>query len=130
LPYAEEEWGGIEEWFHAVANGKPKSQSDLSQALGAVAAEVGRNVGPADRCEWLDGVWSSLKDQRAIEEAGHSVEIIREEDQGTGSRVELAIPMPVPKHLNWRGWDRAGRYLVAPIGAVVYDSFKGAEWKR
>ncbi len=130
LPYDEESLVGVDEWFHAVADGSPKSQSELANAFSEIASKKENLFEPVPYCEWLDGLRRTLKDQRAIEEARYTIEIIREEDLCTGSRVELAIPMPVPRQLKWREWSRMGRYLAAPSGTVAYDSFRGAEWER
>ncbi len=129
LPYDEEKMSGLAEWLQLVADDRPRSQAQLAKAFVEVAADTGLDAEPAAFCEWLDGLWRSLKDQRAIEEAGYSVEVVRQEDLDLGTCTELAIPMPVPKGLSWKEWAREGRYLVAPAGTIAYDSFGGAEWQ-
>jgi len=130
LPYAEEDLRGVEEWFQRVANGEPQSQADLAAAFVEAWAEETDPVAAVEYCEWLDGLWRSLKDLRAIEEAGYTVEVIREEDLGSGPATELAIPMPVPKGRDWESWAREGRYLVAPREEILYDPFRGAQWQN
>ena len=127
LPYSEEDWSGVNEWVAAVTDGQPKSQEDLSRAFLDIAEKQKSNITPVPFCEWVDGLWRTLKGQRAIEEAGHTIEIIREEDID-GDPVENAIPMPVPPYENWQEWDRRFRYLVSPIGTLHYDEFRGARW--
>ena len=51
---------------------------------------------PCQLLSWVDGLWRSLKDQRTIEEASFSIEVIREEDRDENP-IEMAIPMPIPK---------------------------------
>lgn len=127
LPYSEENWFGASEWIDIVADGEPKSQSDLSKAFIDITESQTSDLMPIAYCELLDGLWRTLKDQRAIEEASYSIEIIRAEDKD-GDPVENAIPMPVPKIEDWQKWDRLNRYLIAPEGSLNYDEFRGAEW--
>jgi CRISPR-associated endonuclease/helicase Cas3 len=128
-PYDSESMSGVTEWINIVADGRPKSQRDLATAFLGADTPTTNVVEPAAYCEWLDGLWHTLRDQRAIQEASSTVEIVREEDVNTGPSVELAIPMPVPHHAQWRGWKRCGRYFVAPTGSIHYDPFRGARWK-
>jgi len=130
LPYGDEDLYGVEEWFQRVANGEPQSQADLAAAFVEVWSQESSPVAQVDYCEWLDGLWRSLKDQRAIEEAGYTVEVIRQEDLDSASAAEVAIPMPVPKGRAWQEWAREGRYLVVPCGEIVYDPFRGAQWRN
>ncbi len=129
LPYSEEDWLGCKEWIAAVADGTPKSQRELAQAFLQISEAHGstEDVQPVSYCEWIDGVWRSLKDQRTIEEASFTIEVIREEDRN-GNPIEMAIPMPFPKSDAWRDWDRVHRFHIAPTGTLLYDNFKGAEW--
>jgi len=129
LPYSGESMEGVEAWLHAVGDGEPKSQLELAEAFLTLDSGCQISVEPVAHCEWLDGLWQSRRDQRAIEEAGYIIEIIREEDLGAGSNVEFAIPMPIPKNTDWKTWNRSGRYLIAPHGSIHYDSFRGAEWE-
>lgn len=130
-PYDQESMNGVMDWLKVVADGKPKSQSELAAAFLATDPSIQDCVEPVLHCEWLEGLWQTLRDQRAIEEAGYTLDIVREEDLDEGSNLELAIPMPIPRrHLDWKTWDRSGRYLISPRGLVHYDSFRGAEWKK
>ncbi|KAF1083920.1 putative CRISPR-associated nuclease/helicase Cas3 [Sporotomaculum syntrophicum] len=137
IPYAcndkkEEEtlWQGIRAWLKQLCDGKPRSQRDLSRAFIEITA-CGQNfVRPAEQCAWLDGLWYSLKDRRAIEEAGYTIEVIREEDIDEGLPSENVIPMPFPPTDQWQKWRREGRYPVVPGGMMEYDPFRGAIWKR
>jgi CRISPR-associated endonuclease/helicase Cas3 len=127
LPYSKEDWVGVSDWLDKVADGEPKSQSDLSEAFIDLTDTQTSDLNPIAFCEWLDGLWRTLKDQRAIEEVSYSIEIVREEDQD-GDPVENAIPMPVPKIEDWQNWSRLNRYLIAPKGSLIYDGFKGGRW--
>jgi len=129
LPYDEAAFAGAADWLELLADGAAKSQSELAAAFVSLSSSANNDFEPVPYCEWLDGLWRTLKDQRAIEEAGYTVEILREEDLGKASNVEMAIPMPIPQQRGWQQWDRSGRYLVAPSGTIVYDSFRGATWK-
>jgi hypothetical protein len=130
LPYSDEEYVGLKEWLPAVADGLSKSQMELSKAFVNIA-ETHRSeseIRPISFCEWVDGLWRSLKDQRTIEEASFSIEVIREEDRDENP-IEMAIPMPIPKLDAWRNWDKVSRFYVAPAGSLSYDDFRGAEWR-
>ncbi len=130
LPYEEELWQGVGEWITLVCDGTAKAQRELAEAFIAVTSTGTSEVAPALRCEWLDGLWTSLKDKRAIEEGGYAIEVIREEDVQVGSPAEYAIPIPFPKGDAWKDWQRVGRYLVAPQGTIVYDEMRGAKWSN
>ena len=128
-PYDEESMIGSSAWLNVLADGTPKSQSELAQLLVQESIEQNSDIETVAHCEWLDGLWTSLRDQRSIEEAGYSIEVIREEDVEKGKPVEMVIPMPIPRQLNWQDWKRIGRYLVAPRGTILYDVFRGATWR-
>jgi CRISPR-associated endonuclease/helicase Cas3 len=130
LPYSDEEYQGLKEWISVVADETPKSQSELSQAFIEIceAFSSGEEISPIPFCEWVDGLWRSLKDQRTVEEASFSIEVIREEDRSENP-IEMAIPMPIPKLDVWKEWDKLSRFYVAPVGSITYDHFRGAEWR-
>ena len=130
LPYSDSDLPDILDWLNMVCDGTPKSQHDLSKAFIDVSASKIEIPEPVGHCEWLDGLWSSLKNVRGVESAGYSVEVIREEDSKRESLVENVIPMPFPHHLEWRKWPRKGRYLIAPVGTVNYDDKRGARWSN
>ena len=129
-PYREEYWIGVEEWLDRLCDGQPVSQRKLMGAFLEISGKHHSDISPALRCEWFDGLWFSLKDKRAIEEASCMVEVIREEDLALNNPVENAIPMPIPPAKGWQSWRTEGRYLVAPRGAIIYDEFRGAKWNR
>jgi len=130
LPYSDEEYHGLKDWLSSVADGIPKSQSELSQAFIKIS-ETNRpeaEISPVSFCQWIDGLWTSLKDQRTIEEASFSIEVIMEEDRNENP-IEMAIPMPIPKLDAWRDWGKVSRFFIAPADSLSYDEFRGAEWK-
>jgi CRISPR-associated endonuclease/helicase Cas3 len=130
LPYSDEEYHGLKDWLSSVADETPKSQSELSQTFINIceAFSSGEEISPIPCCEWVDGLWRSLKDQRTVEEASFSIEVIREEDRGENP-IEMAIPMPIPKLDVWKDWAKISRYFLAPVGSLSYGEFRGAEWK-
>jgi len=130
LPYTDEEYVGLKEWLSAVADEGPKSQSELSQTFINIceAFSSGEEISPIPCCEWVDGLWRSLKDQRTIEEASFSIEVIMEEDRNENP-IEMAIPMPIPKLDAWRDWGKVSRFFIAPADSLSYDEFVGAEWR-
>jgi CRISPR-associated endonuclease/helicase Cas3 len=129
LPYSTEEMRGTGQWLDQVADGNPKSQSDLARAFVGCCSGTAQTPQPAPRCEWIDGLWQSAI-RRPIEDSSPSVEVVREEDAGLARPVEYAIPMPIPRNKGYHDWARAGRFLVAPAGSLQYDERIGAQWKR
>jgi len=132
-PYSPEEYDevALNRWLGLVANGKPKSQQDLSAAFCQAAGGSGPEVWNKPlHCDWLDDPWSSLTDRHALLEPGHTLEIVREQDLQLGSPVEMAIPMPLPKRIPWQTWRFQGRFAIAPAGTVLYDPFWGGEYAR
>lgn len=123
-------WQGIHAWLRQLCDGEPKSQRDLSKAFIEITASGQNLIKPAEQCAWLDGLWFSLKDQRSIEEASYTIEVIREEDLGEGLPGENVIPMPFPPTDQWLQWQRKGRYPVVPVGMMDYDPLRGAIWKK
>ncbi len=128
-PYEEEEVALATRWIARLADGKPKSQGDLAEAFLRID-EQNTTVLPIERCEWLDGLWYSQRDQRAIEEAGYTVEVVRTEDLGHGDLAEFVIPMPIPPDDSWREWRKVGRYFIVPQGRINYDERRGGNWNH
>jgi CRISPR-associated endonuclease/helicase Cas3 len=131
MPYAdsskqEQFFSEIEEWLKLVAVGRETSQADLFEAFEKVGFK-NSDLKP-EFSEWLDAPARFLSDQRSITEPGYTIEIIRQEDVGSGAPEELAIPMPFPKTGNWRKWKTIKHFLVAPVGKVNYDDFSGGKY--
>lgn len=131
-PYKKKEqehdfWQHVEGWLAIVADGLPKSQRELAAAF--LQAPVMEEA-EADnfRCHWLDDPWRSESNKESLMEPGYTIELIREEDMGEGSAVELAIPMPFPRGRSWEKWATRGRYLVVPAGTINYDPVWGASY--
>lgn len=120
-------WQRIENWLDLAADGQPKSQQEISNAFLGLA-EIDKAVDQSIFCDWLDVPWISLNNRHALMEAGHTIEIVREEDLEDGPVEENVIPMPFPRNLRWQSWEQKGRYLVAPSGTVEYDHFWGANY--
>lgn len=123
-------WTRAERWLDFLSQRGPVSQADLNDAfLELEKTDVEADARPAS-CEWLDGLWRTLRGRQAIEEAGYTVEVVRQEDVERGDPQECAIPMPIPPWRDWPNWRRAGRFPVAPAGTIEYDTKRGAKWKR
>jgi CRISPR-associated endonuclease/helicase Cas3 len=130
LPYDEEQLTGLAEWFDSVADGFPKSQRDLANAFVDLSLDSKEPIQRAYPCDWLERPQDSGTDRKHIEESGFTIEIIREEELGTASPVEIVIPMPMPKSFDILSCKRQGRFFISPKGSMEYDSFKGAQWKQ
>jgi len=130
LPYEEEELRVSREWICHLADGKPKSQAELAEAFIRFTPEKGEDSDPA-LCGWLDGLWRTETGMTAIEENGHTVEMLLERDSGNGNPAEFAIPMPIPRIKDdWLSWPRQGRYPIIPDGKITYSERRGATWKK
>jgi CRISPR-associated endonuclease/helicase Cas3 len=79
-PYHGEELEAGEQWVNSLADGEAKSQDDLAHEFVRTSSANDKPDESAAKCEWLDGLWSSRKDVRAIEEAGYTIEVVRQED--------------------------------------------------
>jgi len=133
LPYAKDSeedafWKQIQSWLDDVADTLPKSQMDLHRAF-LENAETESNIENVPYCDWLDDPARSETNRHAIMEPSYTVEIVREEDLTHALLAEMAIPMPFPRNKNWV-WKSKGRYIIAPEGAIQYDSFRGGEYAR
>lgn len=128
LPYDDEQLFGVEEWLENVCDGSPKCQFDLAQAFIEITESQECQIGPAPRCEWLDGLWATQKNKRSIEEAGLSISVIMETDSEADVPATCAIPMPFPRGDAWKAWPRRGMFLVAPEHSISYDNIRGASW--
>lgn len=129
LPYSDEQLEGVDGWMDRVADGSPRSQVDLARAFVEIAGVGAVNdIVPAPVCAWLDGLWRSEAEPRALQEPGYTLDVVMQEDLGSGAPAENAIPMPLPRGDGWKEWRNEGRFLVAPAGTISYDPFRGASW--
>lgn len=129
-PYEEEELRVSREWICHLADGKPKSQAELADAFVRFTPEKEENSAPP-LCGWLDGLWRTETGKTAIEENGHTVEMLLERDSGNGNPAEFAIPMPIPTRKDdWLSWPRQGRFPIIPDGKITYSERRGATWKK
>jgi hypothetical protein len=131
LPYSrksEEEafFNGIDNWLNLVADNRDISQKSLLETFFKI--HDSDDCLSADFSEWLDRPDRSLSDQHSIVEPGFTIDMVREEDLRTGPPEELAIPMPVPEDADWKNWSAIKRFLIAPVGEIVYDEFWGGTY--
>ena len=133
MPYAKREeeealLKSIAAWLDQVADGREKSQDDISHAFAQVSeADAGEPISEPF-CDWMDDPAISLKNRHALMEPGHTMEVIREEDLGRGPNDEMAIPMPFPKDDAWMRWPRRGRFVVAPENTIAYNEDEGGRY--
>jgi CRISPR-associated endonuclease/helicase Cas3 len=120
----------IAEWLRLLSDRKALSQKDLFDTFQQTEdQQLSASCRKNHKCDWLDGLHISRKSSKAIEESGHTVEVVMEEDLENGDPVEFAIPMPIINSI--RNINKfSGRFLVAPKGTIDYDEFRGAKWKK
>lgn len=121
-------WSKIESWLEYIADSRPKSQQDLFAAFIAVEDGSYEKL-ELPHSDWVDQPWRSETDRHSLMEPGYTIEMVREEDVGSGVLAEMAIPMPMPRGKNW-AWKTKGRYVIAPQGAIEYDPFWGGKYAK
>jgi CRISPR-associated endonuclease/helicase Cas3 len=129
LPYTPAELDAARSWLLKLpADG-------ISQTLLASAWEqVGDQPPDLVPSAWLDGGPATTVTE--LREASPGVTVLMEEDLPRVRRVpkdlaRLILPMPPPpRALNWQSWPRERGLPIAPKGSIIYDSQRGAEWRR
>ncbi len=81
---------------------------------------------------WLDG---GPKTQVGdLREVGAGITVLMEEDlrrvqANRNDLVKLTLPM-TPTNLPWQSWPRERGLPIAPMGTIIYDRKRGAEWQK
>jgi len=132
LPYAKKDGEAellekVEYWLSIVCDGKSKSQRELAEAF-VLADQKDSVVDTPLLCDWIDDPWTSLTNRKSLMEPGYTVDVIRQEDLGSGYLDEMVIPMPFPKGNAWQRWDRKGRYFIVPTGTIDYSPLGGGKY--
>jgi CRISPR-associated endonuclease/helicase Cas3 len=116
------------EWLRKLADDNI-SQRDLAAAW----EQAGTEEVLTGESAWLDG--GPVTTVRELREPSESITVLMEKDQPRVKArpkdlARLVLPMPPPlRSLNWQGWEKERGIPVAPLGAIEYDSMRGAEWK-
>lgn len=131
-PYDVEELQLAERWIEElIAMNRPLSQTDLSERFNGLSP-----VGELRRLDtgsaWLDSGWFAMPEP--VRETGYSVSVILPEDeqacrQSTAEVIRRVVPMNYHNTMkDWREWKN---HLIAPRGAIHYDTRTGAVplWK-
>ncbi len=127
LPYAPPDMAAAATWLAKLPD------SDISQRHLAEAWEqTGENPPELVASAWLDG--GPLTTVSELREASPGITVIVQDDVGraTGRHLgKYTLPMPPPpKRLDWRSWPKPRGIPIAPTDSIIYDSKRGAEWRK
>lgn len=117
-------------WLAALGNHNI-SQQNLAAAWQSLAAGEVPNVGPSS---WIDGGPKTQVDSVRDSSPGVTVVMAGEDAErcrrDTSEFMRVAIPMPQPRHPDWKTWKDPNGFLVAPLGSIHYDKQRGAQWQQ
>ena len=109
---------------------------NISQQCLAVAWESMNADGDIESIDsnWIDGGPSTQVD--SVRTSSPGVTVVRAGKDAEQCRADtsmlrrLSIPMPPPYGKAWTDWPRINGVLVAPEDSLIYDSQRGAEWRK
>ena len=129
LPYTEPELDVARKWFAAL------TEANISQRqLAEKWEQTGDQAPVLVPSAWLDGGPSTTVSE--LREASPGITILMEEDRARVKAkpkdlARLVLPMPPPpRSLNWREWPKERGLPIAPIGTIIYDLMRGAQWGK
>ncbi len=128
LPYKEAELALAREWLGLLPE-REISQRTLAQAWQSLDKAPGASK--PSPSEWLDDAYlTKVGDLRA---PGIGITVVLPGDvaalrSGAKRAAQVALPMPTPRHMDWRAWRKVRGLPVAPPGTIRYDPERGAEW--
>jgi CRISPR-associated endonuclease/helicase Cas3 len=129
LPYTPADLEAARAWLDKLP-AEGISQRTLSEAW--------EQFDTAHRPEFVANAWLGGGPSTTVLElrdASPGITVLMEEDapavRGGKELARVVLPMPpVPRHLKWRDWPELKGIPVAPPRTVIYDSNRGAEWRR
>jgi len=134
MPYGLEVYGDwpelTESWLEKLGT------QNISQQTLAVAWESLNSDGEVECIDsaWLDGGPSTQID--SVRDSSPGVTVVRAGVDADACRTDasklarVSIPMPQPYGKAWTDWPRIKGVLIAPEGSLIYDSQRGAEWRK
>lgn len=127
LPYKEEELQLANQWIETLMQlRRPLCQVDLSNCFNELSPDEELELDI--RTAWLDSGWMATPEP--VREADCTVSVILPDDEPACLEsykkiIKLAIPMNYSEK-RMKGWREYKGNLIAPRGAIDYDSEKGA----
>jgi CRISPR-associated endonuclease/helicase Cas3 len=126
LPYAAAELEAARAWLTELP-AERVSQKDLADLWEQAADQPPECVDSA----WLDGGPTTTVSE--LREGSPGITVLMEEDlpkvrAKTKDIPRYALPMQLPRSPYRKAWPRFHGLPVAPVGAIVYDRLRGAEW--
>ena len=134
MPYSFEVYGDwpelSESWLAKLG------AQNISQQCLAVAWESLNADGDIEGIDsnWIDGGPSTQID--SVRTSSPGVTVVRAGKDAEQCRAEtsllgrVSIPMPQPYGKAWTDWPRINGVLVAPEDCLIYESQRGAEWRK
>jgi CRISPR-associated endonuclease/helicase Cas3 len=129
LPYRQDEVALARRWLANIGDGD-LCQRDLADAWSAL--ESGDAELPVESA-WLDGGPQTHVVELRTASPGLTVILepdLASLDGASADPLEVALPMPPPRRLNWRKWRAYKGIPVAPSDAVTYDPRRGGQWRE
>ncbi len=134
LPYDQTtfpDWPNLTRSWLAALGSHNISQQNLAAAWQLLATGEVPNVGSSS---WLDGGTITQVDSVRDPSPGVTVVMAGEDAErcrrDTSEFMRVAIPMPQPRHPDWKTWKDPNGFLVAPQGSIYYDKQRGAQWQQ
>ncbi len=127
LPYAEDQLAEARVWVAALG-GRVVSQKDLIDAWSQSNAPV-----PPVESAWLDLV--SKTEIGNLRESSPSLTVLLRDDlkrvqKHRLSPTRFALPMSLPRGMNWRKWPAHNNIPSPPPDLIEYDPLRGAQWRK
>jgi CRISPR-associated endonuclease/helicase Cas3 len=133
-PYGFEVYGDwpqvTEDWLGSLGT-QGISQQNLADAWASLNAD--------GDTEWIDSNWIDGGPSTQIDTVRTSspgITVVRSGTDADRCRADasqlarVSIPMPQPYGKAWTDWPRIKGVLVAPKDSLIYDSQRGAAWRR
>ena len=130
LPYDVKELIHVSTWLEHMDDSVGKSQHDLQQCFIALSQEDSNNYNTNGLIrEWHTKPFSATGNE-PIMEPGYSIDVILQSEAALDNPIANAIPMPIPRHLEWQQWPRHKRFIIVADEHITYDELRGAQWKK
>jgi CRISPR-associated endonuclease/helicase Cas3 len=134
MPYSIDAYGDwpqvTEHWLESLGT-QDISQQNLADAWESLNADG--DIEGIDS-NWIDGGPSTQID--AVRTSSPGVTVVCAGTDADACRADssrlarVSIPMPQPYGKAWTDWPRIKGVLVAPADTLIYDSQRGAKWRK
>lgn len=126
LPYTSDDLGAARVWLAKLPADRI-SQKDLAEAW----EQTGGNAPELVDSAWIDG--GPTTTVKELRDGSYGITVLMEEDlpRANNNRKELSkLMLPMLPTAGWERWARERGLPIAPVGSILYDAMRGAEWKN